>query len=282
MAELQEARKIYSKNLKAVVEDKRSKKKDRRTEDRSRHEQSNGGGPRSPPRSSAHFEWHTPFNTKKETIIRDIYHLKLAKYPANAGKQKLLPNAGMSNSQEVCIPLHLWAYYRGREVRVGVATLNGEAEHPQSPKGSTTKLMSPEGSLTTSPVDLRESLHDSVVISVIVGNFIVKKVLVNQGSSIDILFYSTFEKMQLTEASLTPCKGDLVGFSGEMIDVRKAIWLRTTFNSQPKEKTIDVQYLIIMILGQPSLNTLGAVVSSPHSTINFFVSEIEVGVLHAD
>ncbi|WOK98456.1 hypothetical protein Cni_G07168 [Canna indica] len=85
-----------------------------------------------------------------------------------------------------------------------------------------------------------QNLHNPVVISVIVGNFIVEKNLIDQGSSADILFYSTFEKMQLTEVSLTPCKGDLIGFSGERVDIRGAIWLRTMFNSQPKAKTIDV------------------------------------------
>ncbi|WOL05094.1 hypothetical protein Cni_G13817 [Canna indica] len=90
-------------------------------------------------------------------------------------------------------------------------------------------------------------------------------VLVDQGCLTDILFYSTFEKMQLIEASLTTCKGDLVGYFEERVDVCGAIWLRTTFNSQPKAKAIDVQYLIInMILGRSSLNTLGVIVSTPH------------------
>ncbi|WOL20688.1 hypothetical protein Cni_G29493 [Canna indica] len=95
--------------------------------------------------------------------------------------------------------------------------------------------------------------------------------------------------MQLTEALLTPCKWDLIGFSGERVVVRGALWLRTIFDSRPKAKTIDVQYLVInipslyhMILGQPFLNTLGAVVSTPHLAVKFPVSKIEVGVLHAD
>ncbi|WOL20470.1 hypothetical protein Cni_G29275 [Canna indica] len=104
-----------------------------------------------------------------------------------------------------------------------------------------------------------QNLHDPIIISVIAGNFIIKKVHVDQGSSADILFHSTFQKMQLTKASLTPSKGDLVGFSGEMVDIRGAMWLRTAFNSKSKVKIIDVQYLVInipcpyhMILRRPS------------------------------
>ncbi|WOL01179.1 hypothetical protein Cni_G09893 [Canna indica] len=116
-----------------------------------------------------------------------------------------------------------------------------------------------------------------------------KRFFVDQGSLTDILLYSTFEKMQLTKASLTLCKGDLVGFPGERVNVRGAIWLRTMFDSQPKVKTIDVKYLVInipnpydMILGRSSLNTIGAVVSTPHLAVKFPISEIEVNVLHAD
>ncbi|WOL05255.1 hypothetical protein Cni_G13982 [Canna indica] len=193
MKELQEARKIDWKNLTAAVEDKMSKKEDRRTEDHSRHKQGNDRGPRIPHRRNASFERHTPFNTKKETIIGDIYHLKLIKYPTNVGKQKLPPNADMSKK---CAYHDIY------------------------------------GHTTEECVMLGDQLEDLVHIGHLDKylhhrkereNFIIKKVLVDQGSSTDILFYSTFEKIQLTEASFTPCKGDLVGFSGERVDVRRAI-----------------------------------------------------------
>ncbi|WOL17528.1 hypothetical protein Cni_G26321 [Canna indica] len=92
-----------------------------------------------------------------------------------------------------------------------------------------------------------KNLHDSVVIFVIAGNFIIKKVIVDQGSSVVIFPHSIFEKMQLAKASLSPCNGDLVGFLGEKVNVRGAIWLKTTFNSQLKAKTINVHYLVIDI-----------------------------------
>ncbi|WOL03954.1 hypothetical protein Cni_G12674 [Canna indica] len=111
----------------------------------------------------------------------------------------------------------------------------------------------------------------------------------DQGSLIDILPYFTFEKMQLTETSLSPCNRDLVGFSRKRVNVQGSIWLRTMFDSQSKAKMTDMHYLVIdvpshyhMVLGQPSLNNLGAVVSTPHVALEFLVSEIEVGVVHAD
>ena len=37
-----------------------------------------------------------------------------------------------------------------------------------------------------------------------------------------------------------------------------------------------------MILGRPSLNTLGAIVSTPHLPLKFVISATEVGFIHAD
>ena len=105
----------------------------------------------------------------------------------------------------------------------------------------------------------------------------------------DILFFSTFKKMQLSEFALHPCNGDLVSFSGERVNARSYIWLTTTFGTEPKSKLIDVQYLVIdcptpyhMIIGQPSLNTLDTIVSMPHLTLKFPISKTEVATIHAD
>lgn len=120
-------------------------------------------------------------------------------------------------------------------------------------------------------------------------NYIIRKVLVDEGSSADILYASTLQKMQIPESSLNPYNGDLVGFSRERVNVLGVIELRTTFGTKPNIKTIDVRYLVIdsrapyhMILGRLSLNTLEAVLSTLHLALNFPISPTEVGVVHAD
>ncbi|MCI51595.1 hypothetical protein A2U01_0072839, partial [Trifolium medium] len=46
-------------------------------------------------------------------------------------------------------------------------------------------------------------------------NFEVRRVLVDPGSSVDIMYARTFETLQLTERNLTPYVGsDLQGFNG--------------------------------------------------------------------
>ncbi|XP_072058279.1 uncharacterized protein [Arachis hypogaea] len=59
------------------------------------------------------------------------------------------------------------------------------------------------------------NLDDPVVISVHMGELIIKKVLLDPGSGADVLFYSTFKKMHFSDNVLQSSPGELVGFSGE-------------------------------------------------------------------
>ena len=54
---------------------------------------------------------------------------------------------------------------------------------------------------------------DPMVVTVEVENFAVKKVLVDQGSSVDILYWGTYQKLQLSEEDLRPYDEPIYGFS---------------------------------------------------------------------
>ncbi|XP_020234498.1 uncharacterized protein LOC109814472 [Cajanus cajan] len=70
---------------------------------------------------------------------------------------------------------------------------------------------------------------DPMVISVEMHNCIVKKTLVDQGSSADILYWNTFVQLGIPEESLEPYHEPLVGFSGERVMTRGCIDLYTRF-----------------------------------------------------
>ena len=74
----------------------------------------------------------------------------------------------------------------------------------------------------------------------VVGNYIVWKVLVDQGSSANVLYASTLRKLQILESSLGPYNGNLVGFFGEYVNVLEVIELRTTFGTEANIKIISV------------------------------------------
>ncbi|XP_072090577.1 uncharacterized protein [Arachis hypogaea] len=133
------------------------------------------------------------------------------------------------------------------------------------------------------------NLDDPVVISIQLGDLIVKKVLLDPGSSADVLFFTTFEKMKLSNNILQPYMGDLVGFSGERVPVLGSVWLQTTFGEQPLHNTQDIQYLVVdcfspynVILGRPFLNKFAAIVFTVHLCVKFPVQDNVIATVHGD
>ncbi|XP_072076765.1 uncharacterized protein [Arachis hypogaea] len=104
---------------------------------------------------------------------------------------------------------------------------------------------------------------DPVVISVQLGDLIVRKVLLDPGSSADVLFFTKFEKMKLSSNILQPYHGDLVRFSGERVPVLGSVWLQTT-------------------LGRPFLIRFAAIVSTVHLCVKFPVQDNLVTTIHDD
>ncbi|XP_025618967.1 uncharacterized protein [Arachis hypogaea] len=130
---------------------------------------------------------------------------------------------------------------------------------------------------------------DPVVISIQTGDLLVRKVLLDPGSSADVLFHSTFLKMNLSEKLIQPSSGELVGFSGERVPIKGYIWLRTTMGNNPLSKTLDIQYLIVdcpspynIILGRPALNMFRAVVSTYHLCVKFQAQDNKIATIHSD
>ncbi|XP_025680798.1 uncharacterized protein [Arachis hypogaea] len=133
------------------------------------------------------------------------------------------------------------------------------------------------------------NLDDPVVITAQVKDPLVKKILMDPGSSADVLFYLTFQKMKLSDKNLQPSLGELVGFSGERVSIRGYIWLQTTFGEYPNSKTIDIQYLVVdykspynIILGRPSLNPFNAIVSTVHLCVKFLSQDNRVTTIYGD
>nr|XP_029145223.1 uncharacterized protein LOC112717554 [Arachis hypogaea] len=146
--------------------------------------------------------------------------------------------------------------------------------------------------LTFHPTDVNTkhtNYDDPVVISIQLGDLIVRKALLDPGSSADVLFFATFQKMKLSTNILQPYSGDLVGFSGERVPVLGSAWLQTTLGEQPLSRTQDIQYLIVdcfspynVILGRPFLNKFAAIVSTYHLCVKFPVQDNRVATIHGD
>nr|KYP55859.1 hypothetical protein KK1_002084 [Cajanus cajan] len=143
---------------------------------------------------------------------------------------------------------------------------------------------------TLKPGPFVNSLYDPLVISVEIHNCIVKKMLVNQGSSTDILYWNTFKQLGISEKELVPYDDRLVGFSRERVSTRGYIKLFTRFCFDEQEyRKIQVKYIVVhadtsynILLGRPSLNMLGAIVSTPHIEMKFPSDKGKILTIHAD
>ena len=74
---------------------------------------------------------------------------------------------------------------------------------------------------------------DALVVSVRVGDYNVHRMLFNNGSSADILYYPAFQHMGIDRARLTPTNAPLVGFGGTRVLPLGAITLLVTVGDYP-------------------------------------------------
>ena len=117
---------------------------------------------------------------------------------------------------------------------------------------------------------------DPLVIRAVVANKTIKRVLVNNGSSTDIIFALAFDQMGIGREKLEPVNAYLRGFSGERMLPLGSIQLVLTLGDPPCQVTKTVRYLIgeapsayNMLLGRPSLNGIRAIPSAYHMVIKF-------------
>ena len=131
--------------------------------------------------------------------------------------------------------------------------------------------------------------HDGPLVNrAIVANKTVHRVLIDNGSSMDIIFASAFDKMGIEREKLEPVSAHLLGFSGEKVLPLGSTQLVLTLGNPPCQAITTVKFLIVdapsvynMLLGSPSLNALRAVPSAYHMVIKF-PTENEVGVVRGD
>ena len=134
-------------------------------------------------------------------------------------------------------------------------------------------------SITFSYSDLEGCQHphdDPLVVCAVVANKTVHRVLIDNGSSADIIFASAFDKMGIGRERLEPVNTHLRGFSGEKVLPLGSIQLILTFGDPPCQATTTARFLIVdapsafnMLLGRPSLNAIKAIPSAYHMMIKF-------------
>nr|XP_017233146.1 PREDICTED: uncharacterized protein LOC108207198 [Daucus carota subsp. sativus] len=117
---------------------------------------------------------------------------------------------------------------------------------------------------------------DPLVITPVIGNSSVKRVLVDNGASVDILFYDAYEKMGYSDTQLTPSDMPIYGFNNGETKIEGMIQLPVTMGTEPRQATCMLNFLVVKAsstynanLGRTGIHTFKAIPSTYHMKIKF-------------
>ncbi|XP_057780215.1 uncharacterized protein LOC130998827 [Salvia miltiorrhiza] len=125
---------------------------------------------------------------------------------------------------------------------------------------------------TTESDKLLNPHHDALVISIYIANCLTKRVLIDNGSSANIMFINAFREMGLNESNITRKTAVLIGFSGESKTTVGEIDLPVYaegVNLSTRFLVIDAPSAFNVILGRPWIHDMEAVPSTFHQVVKF-------------
>jgi hypothetical protein len=104
--------------------------------------------------------------------------------------------------------------------------------------------------------------NDAMVIEVNIAGWVIGKILVDNGSSVDILFMKFFEKMSLSQHMMQPSEYPLLGFGGKPIKPVGKIPLPVSFRDLDNARTetltfdvVDMYHPYLAIFGRAFVTT---------------------------
>nr|XP_017247956.1 PREDICTED: uncharacterized protein LOC108219166 [Daucus carota subsp. sativus] len=133
--------------------------------------------------------------------------------------------------------------------------------------------------ITFSEEDARWVHHphnDALVIALRIGPMNVHRVLVDNGSSVNILYYGTYQKLGLPDKDMKVEDVYIYGFGGEAVKVKGTIRLPVTLGEGTCSATQVMDFMIVdhdsshnAIIGRPLLKEMRVVTSIYHLSMKF-------------
>ena len=108
---------------------------------------------------------------------------------------------------------------------------------------------------------------DALVVTLRIGGYDVKRVLVDQGSAVEVMYPDLYKGLNLKLEDLSPYDSPLVSFEGKIVTPKGMIRLPVQTDSDVVEVNfivVDVYSPYTAIVARPWLHTLGAVPSTLH------------------
>ena len=113
---------------------------------------------------------------------------------------------------------------------------------------------------------------DALVVTLKIEGYDVKRVLVDQGSGIEIIYPDLYKRLNLKSKDLTAYDSLLVSFDGKVVILRGQIRLPMQVGSE----VVEVEFIVVdayspytAIIARPWLHTLGAVSLTLHLKVKY-------------
>ncbi|KAK1413102.1 hypothetical protein QVD17_34866 [Tagetes erecta] len=146
-----------------------------------------------------------------------------------------------------------------------------KSEYPERPRRNTS--LSHTKVITFDEDDLehiQDPHHDGLVVTLCIANCYVRRILVDGGSSVNIIQWEALKQMNILEKDIVPRSTVLVGFSGEtkktMGEITLPIYIEGV-NTMQKFSVIDTLSCCNAILGRPWIHTMEAIPSTYHQCV---------------
>ena len=135
----------------------------------------------------------------------------------------------------------------------------------------------PTNSFTDEEAERIHHPHDdAIVITLLIADYITRRVVVDNRSLVDILYYFAFQQMRLGRDLLCLVCSPLIGFGGMKVRPVGTITLPVVVGSYLQQITKEVNFLMVdcsssynAIIGRPTLNSWKAVTSTYHLSVKF-------------
>ena len=114
--------------------------------------------------------------------------------------------------------------------------------------------------------------NDALVVTLRIGGYDVKRVLVDQGSAVEIMYPDLYKGLNLKPKDLTAYDSPLVSFGGKTVTPKGQIRLPIQTGSD----VVEVDFIVVdayspytIIMARPWLHALGAVSSTLHQKVKY-------------
>ncbi|XP_074373430.1 uncharacterized protein LOC141713754 [Apium graveolens] len=119
--------------------------------------------------------------------------------------------------------------------------------------------------------------NEALVVTLDIFDNEVRRMLINNGSSVNILFKHTVDRMKLGSVRSNECREDpLYGFGNNLVPIQGTLYLPVIFGSAPNQVTHVIKFYVINtpssyndIIGRSALTRIQAITSKSHLKIKF-------------